>query len=64
MPDINQARRYRGAGTPRLRLLNAAMVEPLYRHLEVNFVACPKGMKRARIAAEAQRLLMNYALGH
>lgn len=64
MPDINQAGRSRGAETPRLRPFNKGMVEPLHRPLEVDVVASIKGMKRARIAAQAQRLLMDYALGH
>ncbi|ALI01487.1 hypothetical protein C1Y08_03515 [Pseudomonas sp. FW306-02-F02-AA] len=64
MPDSNQANRYGAPQTLRLKPLNTIMVEPLRPRLEVDVVAGAKGMKRARIAVQAQRLLMNYALGH
>ena len=64
MPDSNQPGRYRALQTLRLKPLNTVMAEPLPPRLEVDVVACAKGMKRARIAAQTQRLLMNYALGH
>lgn len=58
MPGIIPTDRLAATRTSRFRLFTTAKPQPVIA------VECPKLPRRARMAARAQQLLMNYALGH
>ncbi|EJN24448.1 hypothetical protein PMI36_02281 [Pseudomonas sp. GM79] len=58
MPGIIPTGRLAATRTSRFRLFATAKPQP------VTAVECPKLPRRARMATQAQQLLMNYALGH
>ncbi|WP_448093380.1 hypothetical protein [Pseudomonas lini] len=58
MPGIIPTGRLAATRTSRFRLFTTAKPQPVIA------AECPKLPRRARMAAQAQQLLMNYALGH